>query len=135
MNTQDIIAEAKKRLAECEAEADKLRRMIAAAEGVEPVRLVPTVPLTFPMQPVQPSLPLDHIWRIPLTEERPWERGITITCASGPSAEDMRQFEARGIRPHRAHEFRIENTVTAEAWTNPFESHDVPLGGPTRYAS
>lgn len=46
MNTPDIIAEAKKRLAECEAEADKLRRMIAAAEGVDPVRLVPVQPIS-----------------------------------------------------------------------------------------
>lgn len=45
MNTTDIIAEAKKRLAELDAERDKLLRIIAAAEGVEPVRLTSPLPI------------------------------------------------------------------------------------------
>lgn len=73
MNTPDIIAEAKRRLAELDAEADKLRRMIAVAEGVEPVRLVPVQPITFPMQPCVP--------------EPPWE----VTCFQ--SAADFTAFD------------------------------------------
>jgi len=52
MNTAEILAEAKKRLVEVEAEANRLRAMIAAAEGRSlqaPTWI--TVPATVPAYP------------------------------------------------------------------------------------
>lgn len=79
MNTPDIIAEAKKRLAELDAEREKLLRMIAAAEGAEPVRPVPAapfspcIPYSPPHMPITPNdWPPGPIvtWTMPLTEEQ-----------------------------------------------------------------
>ncbi|HZL92282.1 MAG TPA: hypothetical protein VFB99_01520 [Vicinamibacterales bacterium] len=108
MNTQDIIAEAKKRLAELDAERAKLLRIIAASEGVEPVRLVP---MPWPVWPAPTSTPpASEVSRIlptritPTTE--PWmeeqiRRFGSVTICATPDAihvgEDAEAFKRAGL--------------------------------------
>lgn len=78
MNTPDIIEAARARLAEIEAEATKLRAMIAAAEGRAPVPQL--VPLPVPVPTPLPAWPAQ-----PITPYQPgdvWPFGDRVTCGT-----------------------------------------------------
>jgi hypothetical protein len=88
MKTDDIIKAAKERLAEIEAEAVKLRSMIAAAEGKptvlpvpNPLPFIPVNPHPFPYQPHTPNIPwpLDRVTCGVLTIET----DPNVTCTNG----------------------------------------------------
>lgn len=122
MNTHDIIAEAKKRLSELEAEADKLRRMIAAAEGTVPAPVVPVWP-TWPLWPSWPVYPGDTIpspfivtgtsSTLPIGD--PITGTGTALLLNGPVGQDAEALKRAGLG------FSVEGTALA---TTPW---DIPL--------
>ncbi len=72
MNVEDIVKRAEERLAEIEAEANKLRAVIAAAKSLSVVPVAPP-PVFIPY--VVPSLPI-----VPYYPHTPWPNdGITFT--------------------------------------------------------
>jgi hypothetical protein len=88
MKTEDIVKAVKERLAEIEAEAAKLRSMIAAAEGKpialpspNPLPFIPLNPQPFPYAPYAPSIPwpLDRVTCGSLTIEA----NPNVICTNG----------------------------------------------------
>lgn len=117
MNTNDIIAEARNRLAELEAEREKLlRMMIAAAEGATPAAPMPTIPMwpacpAWPVWPIYPGdgYPSPFIWTT-------WGSSERSTTASRTHHAPWKIFQRRSRMVMRAYRYgRPPRSVAEQA--------------------